>query len=157
MNKFELYNDDNKIYRDKYDQMHKILVENYNKINGKDNSNIDMYNSWVNGILNTKGYNILLCLREDILVGFICFMYLDKGIMLSEIQIKKEYQGKYHILKDMFKELINKIEKDKTIYGTISNKNIKSQEIFTHIGFNKEDGILYSISYNDLIKWINKN
>ena len=64
-------------------EMHNIIVENYNKINNKDNSNDEMYNEWVNMIRTTEDYNILICSDNDKLVGFICYTYLDIGLILS--------------------------------------------------------------------------
>ena len=157
---FELYDFDNKITKKRYDPIHKILVENEDVITGRDNSSIEMYNKWAEMITNTPNYNILVCLIDDEVVGFIAFMYLDIGLMLSEIQIKKEYQGKYKILKNMLREVLEISIKDKFKYkdvlGTISDKNIKSQEVFTHIGFKRKEGILYKISYKNLMKWIEK-
>ena len=134
---YELFDFDNKITKDKYDKMHKILIVNENIITKKDNSSKEMYDKWVNMILNTKDYNILLCYKAEELVGFIAFMYLDIGLMLSEVQVKKEYQGKEQILKNMLKELLKISDKSKYnyIYGTIDNNNIKSIDVFTHIGF----------------------
>ena len=157
---FELYDFDNKITKKRYDPIHKILVENEDVITGRDNSSIEMYNKWAEMITNTPNYNILVCLIDDEVVGFIAFMYLDIGLMLSEIQIKKEYQGKYKILKNMLREVLEISIKDKFKYkdvlGTISDKNIKSQEVFTYIGFKRKEGILYKISYKNLMKWIEK-
>lgn len=136
-------------------EMHNILVENYNKINNKDNSSTEMYNEWVNMIRTTKDYNILICLDNNLLVGFICYTYLDIGLMLSEIQIKKEYQGK-HILKNMIKNvLMNTNNTYSKVYATINNDNTKSKEVFTHIGFKNIKGILYEIDKTNLMKWTN--
>ena len=70
----------------------------------------------------------------------------------------QEYQGKYNILRKMLKYICNTCDKDKSKYvlGTINDNNEKSKQVFTHIGFKKEKGILYKISLNNLIKWINK-
>ena len=150
---FEIYNNDNKITKDKYDIIYKIIVEN-------EKSNDDMYNKWVNMITSTPNYNILITKYDDIVVGFIAFMYLDMGLMLSEVQIKKEYQGKYNILKYSLNEVINISNKDNFkydyIYGTINDKHTKSRDVFTHIGFVKQDGVLYRISHNKLMSWIKK-
>lgn len=82
-------------------------------------------------------------------------MYLDNDLMLSEIQISKYYQDKKY-LKSMLKELINNLDrKVDNIYASINSKNIKSKQVFTHIGFKQHKNILYKISYNDLIRWIN--
>ena len=151
---YKLYNggtiDDNFLY-----EMHSILVEIYNKINNKDNSSTDMFNKWISMIRTTKNYNILLCLDNTKLVGFTCYPYFDMSLMLSEIQIKTEYQGK-HILKSMIKNvLINTNNTYSKVYATINTDNTKSKEVFTHIGFKNIKGILYEIDKSNLIKWTN--
>ena len=150
---YKLYNgetiDDNFLY-----EMHSILVENYNKINNKDNSSTDMFNKWISMIRTTKNYNILLCLDNTKLVGFTCYTYFDMGLMLSEIQIKKEYQGKYNLLKNMLHNvLVNSDNTYSKVYCTINNNNTKSKEVFTHIGFKNIKGVLYEIDKIDLMKW----
>ena len=119
-----------------------------------------MYNKWVEMITNTPNYNILVCKLNNEIVGFIAFMYLDIGLMISEIQIKREYQGKFKILKNMLREVLNISIKDKFdykyVFGTINSVNVRSQAVFTHIGFKKQKGILYRISYKNLLKWIKK-
>ncbi len=152
---YKLYNRKN-IDNTYLNDMHNILVENYNKINNKDNSSNKMYNEWVNMIRTTEDYNILLCLENTSLVGFICYTYLDIGLMLSEIQIKKEYQGKHNILKNMLRNvLVNTNNTYSKVYATINNDNTKSKEVFTHIGFKNIKGILYEIDKTNLMKWTN--
>lgn len=114
-----------------------------------------MRDTWINMVRNTKDYFILLFYKDSELLGFINYMYLDYGLMLSEIQISKYYQDKKY-LKAMLKELINSLDrKVDNIYASINSKNIKSKQVFTHIGFMRDKNILYKISYNDLLKWIN--
>ena len=106
-----------------------------------------------------EGYNTILCYKDNILVGFINYIYQEAGLMISEVQIKKEYQGKYKIFKKLLCEMINNCDKEKSlnIFCTINPKNKKSQEIFTYIGFKNLGGKLYKIDYDKFIKWINKN
>lgn len=152
---YKLYNRKN-IDNTYLNDMHNILVENYNKINNKDNSSNEMYNEWVNMIRTTEDYNILICLDNNLLVGFVCYTYLDIGLMLSEIQIKKEYQGKHNILKNMLRNiLVNTNNTYSKVYATINNDNTKSKEVFTHIGFKNIKGILYEIDKTNLMKWTN--
>lgn len=140
-------------------QIHKIIIQNYNDINHKDNSDDEMYKEWLNVILNTKNYYFLNCYYQNEIIAFIAFMYIDIGLMLSEVQIKKEYQGKYDILRKMLKQVIDKSDKKlySDVYGTISSKNIRSQTVFKHIGFENVKGILYKININDLMNWINRS
>ena len=80
--------------------------------------------------------------------------------MLSEVQIKKEYQSKYNILRNMIREVLNITTIDnfkyEDVFLTISKINTRSQNVFTHIGFELQEGVLYKISKNNLIKWIEK-
>lgn len=139
--------------------MCEILVENYNKINNKNDTVENSYGSWFNMISNTPNYNILLCLKNTELVGFICYMYIDRGLMLSEVQIKEKYQGKYDILRKMLKQVIDRSNKElyNDVYATISSRNIKSQAVFKHIGFENVKGVLYKININNLIQWVIKS
>lgn len=154
-----------KIYKPKdlsnkdLNQIHKIIINNYNEINHKDNSDDEMYKEWLNVILNAKNYYFLNCYYQDEIIAFIAFMYIDIGLLLSEVQIKKEYQGKYDILRKMLKQVIDKSDKRlySDVYGTISSKNLKSQNVFKHIGFENTKGILYKININTLMNWINRS
>ena len=139
--------------------MCKILVENYNMINDTNDSVDNSFPEWLNMIENTQNYNMLLCFKNEELVGFRSYTYIDIGLMLSEVQIKKEYQGKYDILRKMLKQVIDKSDKRlySDVYGTISSKNLKSQNVFKHIGFENTKGILYKININTLITWINRS
>ena len=47
-------------------------------------------------------------------------------------------------------------KRSKKIFGTINRKNIKSINVFTHIGFNNITKNKYEISYDNLLKWIHK-
>lgn len=153
--KSEIYSYENKVSLDKCNQMLDILVSFYNDLNGKENNTKEMRDTWINMVRNTKDYFILLFYKDSELLGFINYMYLDYGLMLSEIQISKYYQDKKY-LKAMLKELINSLDrKVDNIYASINSKNIKSKQVFTHIGFMRDKNILYKISYNDLLKWIN--
>ena len=154
---FELYNYENKMPKDKYNKIYKILINNFYK-NNNEIIKDEKYNNWVNMILNTPNYYILIYSINNNIVGFISCIYIEEGLMLSEVQIKKQYQGKYDILRKMLKYICNICDKDKSKYvlGTINDNNEKSKHVFTYIGFKKEKGILYKISFNNLIKWINK-
>ena len=148
--KYELYSYENKIPINKCHEMLDILVKFYDKFNGKDNGAKEMYEPWINMIRNTKDYYVLLCYENNKLIAFVNYMYQDKGLMLSEIQVREEYQNK-GLLKQLLKKVITK---DDDIYLTIQKDNIRSQEIFKHIGFIKIEDNLYKISYSSIMKWI---
>lgn len=156
--RFELYDSNNKVPPKRYKKMLEIIIPFYNKLLSKNFDNLEDCKPWIKMIRNTKDYYVLVCLKQDEVIGFINFMYQDIGLMLSEIQIKKQYQSKYGILKKMLGELILKSDKLRycNIYMTINPKNKKSKAVFTHVGFKNIENKLYSISYEDLIKWLNK-
>ena len=99
---FELYNYENKMPKDKYNKIYKILINNFYK-NNNEIIKDEKYNNWVNMILNTPNYYILIYSINNNIVGFISYIYIEEGLMLSEVQIKKQYQGKYNILRKMLK------------------------------------------------------
>ena len=93
--KFELKDFINKIPKEKYDIIYKIIIGNFftrnkdllykrNEIDTKES-----YNCWINTITNTDGYNILLYYMNNEIVAFCAYMYVSKGLCLSEVQIQK--------------------------------------------------------------------
>lgn len=157
---FELYDNKNKITKNKYDVIYKFIIDNYlDRFKDKKRDEvdtIDAYNNWVNMILNTQNYNILLYYKNNKIIGFIAFMYIDNYLCLSEVQFDINYKNKGY-LKDMLKEVIDRSDKSKydKIYGNINKNNELSKNVFTHIGFKNPEKNRYEISYNDLLKWIN--
>ena len=163
---YEIYNNlDNKITKNVYNVLYNIIIDNYfsrnkqlllkrNEIDTK-----EAYNNWVNTICNTKGYNILVYYYENKIIGFISYMYNTKGLCLSEVQIKIEYQNKYNVLRSMLKILLReeKVGNSIIICGTINPNNIKSISVFSHIGMVNTEKKWYEISGENLLKWINKN
>ena len=157
---FELYDNENKITKNKYDIIYKFIIDNYlDRFKDKKRDEvdtIDAYNNWVNMILNTQNYNILLYYKNNKIIGFIAFMYIDNYLCLSEVQFDINYKNKGY-LKDMLKEVINRSDKSKydKIYENINKNNELSKNVFTHIGFKNLEKNRKEISYNDLLKWIN--
>lgn len=132
-----------------------ILKENEQKINTQVITN-EMKNEWVNMILNTPDYYIIVCKINDEVVAFLSYCIVDIGLMLSEIQIKEEFQGKLSIFRKIIREFINKIDLNQydKIYATINGKHIKSKEAFTHIGFVNKCGILYEANTKSILEWL---
>lgn len=148
---------DRRINKKYYESIYEILINNENKINGVDIASKEKYDKWVETILIAPNYYIIICKINDEVVGFIAYTYIEMGLMISEIQIKEEYQGKFDILRKLLNEFIKKVDKkyDKAL-ATINSKNIKSQKAFTHIGFVNKKGILYEIPLEKLCDWVNK-
>lgn len=159
---FELYNNKNKITKDKYDVIYRFIISNYfdrckDKLAEKDQIDTkEAYNNWVNTILTTNDYNILLYIENKKIIGFVSFMYTDNYLCLSEVQFDPKYKNKGY-LKTMLKGVINYSDRAKynMIYGTINKNNELSKNVFKHIGFINTEKNRYEISYNNLIKWLN--
>ena len=158
---FELYNYDQKIPKNKYDSIYKIIIDNYfdrNKELVSIREEIDTqeaYNNWVNTILNTKDYNVLLYYIDNKIIGFTAFMYIDNELCLSEVQLNIEYKNKGY-LKNMLREVIKVSDKTRysMIYGNINDNNLLSKQVFAHIGFKNTSKNRYEISKEDLNVWL---
>ena len=159
---FEIYNYINKIPEYRYLKMHEILKDDYINRNGIDKYNKsdfegNSFNKWVSMIRNDKNYNIILYIIDNNIVGFITYMFIEDKLCISEVQIIKEYQGKYGILKKLIKKVLSLIDKDiKEVVLTINDNNTKSKEVFTHIGFSNIKSNWYKIDIDKLLLWINK-
>lgn len=98
-------------------------------------------------------------MRIKKIIRFISFMYDKRGLCLSEVQIKKEYQSANNNLKKMINVVLDNCnkEKSKNVYLTINPRNEKSKNALTHIGFYNAEGKNYKISYNDFEKRVTMN
>lgn len=157
--------EENKIPPETYKEIYKIIIENYatgeklSKDELKKVNTITAYNNWTNMILTTKEYFIAVFYENKKIIGFISFMYDKKGLCLSEVQIKKEYQSANNNLKKMINVVLDNCnkEKSKNVYLTINPRNEKSKNALTHIGFYNAKGKNYKISYNDFEKRVTMN
>lgn len=163
MMKYNVYNGTNPIKEEVYSKIYKIIINNYGireKLNTeelKKKDTVAAYNNWIHTILYTKDYNIVVFYNtSNTIIGFIAFMYTETGLCLSEVQIVPEYQSKNNTLRKMLKIILEICDKkrSKKIFGTINHKNIKSINVFTHIGFNNIKENKYEISYDNLLKWV---
>ena len=154
---FKLYGYSNKTPLKTCNEMLEIIIKFYNQLNNNDNDTEERRSSWVKMIRNTKDYHVLLCYKGKTLVGFINYTYMNKDIMLSEVQIREEYQGK-GVWKALLNEVVNNTKRRKTEYflATISKKNFKSQNVFGHIGFKLGEDNIYRITREDLVNWVTK-
>ena len=145
---FKHYNHNNKINLNYALNMHDILTKNYKKKISKEE-----FNKWFNMITNNKNYNIIICLDNNTLVGFLCYMIIDNDLIISEIQIIPSYQKKYGI----FRKLFNEIQKCKNINKvkcTIKKTNTHSIECFTKMGMINTSGLWYEMNYNNFKDWL---
>ncbi len=161
---FEFYNCNKKIPEYRYLEMNDILLNDYIYRHGIDEYEKkrkilegEGFEHWKSMILNDPDYNIILYIDNNKIIGFICYIFLDEKLLLSEVQIRYECHGKDYLRK-MLKKLIeiNENKYIKTVIGAINTNNKKSQDVFTHIGMVNTDKNLFEISFEDLKKWINK-
>ncbi len=98
--KYKLFDSERRINKNNYEQIYKIIIDNYairEKLNAKQKKEIntkEVYDAWVKMILTTKNYNIIIFYDNDIIIGFIAFMYDERGLCLSEVQIEKTISQK---------------------------------------------------------------
>lgn len=146
--RFVKYGYENKINESDYDQVFDIMSPFYGKSVTKES-----FDKWLENMSNIKDYYFLLCFKENTLVGFINYMYTKEGLMLSEVQVRREYQNK-GILILMLNYMIRNCDIDKFdyVFGTINKMNLRSQSVFKHLGFKLVKDNLYKISKDDLIK-----
>lgn len=146
--KFVKYGYKNKINESDYNQVFDIMSSFYGKSVTKES-----FDKWLENMSNIKDYYFLLRYKENILVGFINYMYTKEGLMLSEVQVRREYQNK-GILILMLNYMISNCDIDKFdyVFGTINKSNLRSQSVFKHLGFKLVKDNLYKISKDDLIK-----
>lgn len=161
---FEIYNAEKKINEKRYIEMHNILKKDFINRHGlekyKKYSNSfegEGFKRWVTMLQNTENYHIVLYVLDDEIAGFVCFLYMDNKLCLSEVQIKESFQGK-GILKKLLRKTLEISNKDRynKICATIDNDNYKSQNVFKHIGMKNTQGKWYEITYDEFMKWINK-
>ena len=154
---FELYSNVNKIPKEKYDVIYKMIVDNYSEWNPDVIDDADSYNTWVNTILNTEDYYILIYYLDNVIVGFACFMYFDNYLCLSEVGFSKEYKNKGY-LRSLLSKVYELSDKSRfnLVYGNVNKKNILSQNVVKHIGFVNTHRNVYEISKDSFEKWLVK-
>lgn len=127
--RFVKYDYKNKINESDYNQVFDIMSSFYGKSVTKES-----FDKWLENMSNIKDYYFLLCYKENTLVGFINYMYTKEGLMLSEVQVRREYQNK-GILILMLNYMMSNCD-----------------SLFKHLGFKLVKDNLYKISKDDLIK-----
>ena len=135
--------------------MNVYLLQHSHLIDDED----DTYDTKIIGIYSSEEIAMNVIKKYKKIIGFISFMYDKKGLCLSEVQIKKEYQSANNNLKKMINVVLDNCnkEKSKNVYLTINPRNEKSKNALTHIGFYNAEGKNYKISYNDFEKRVTMN
>ena len=146
----EFYNGGSLIPDDTFEKMFSILRDNYKFLYEiKD----DDYNVWKYDIKLNNKINTYILKDDNEISGYLQFVINDNDICISEVQVKEEYKGDKKTFNKLMKEFINlsEVEPDTIIYLHINPNNIKSKEVFTHIGFVNTSGNRYEIKGNILI------
>jgi|GEM_PF-1369546 len=160
---FEYYNSINKIPEYRYKKMAEILNAFSIELHGqewfeqrRETFENEGYQNWINMITNNPNYHIIIYLKDNNIIGFICYEYTDnKRVCICEVQIIKEYRYK-GLVKVLLNEMLKQIDKSKcnTFFGGINPNNEHSISTFTHIGMELKDKF-YEISYDKLNNYIN--
>ena len=162
---FEIYNVNNKIPEKRYLEMNDILQKDYINRRGIDEFEKrreefegDGFEHWKSMILNDPSYNIILYIVDDKIAGFVCYIPIDSKLLLSEVQIIKEFQGKNNTLRKILKRLIEEVKNKnfEIVSGSIAKDNDKSRGVFSHIGMVNTRKNWFEMSFSDLEKWVHK-
>mgnify|MGYP000866731866 CR=1 FL=1 len=139
-----------------------ILAANMSEIAPTGNSYEDDYKSWYCALkegLKKEQRQIILIYSENELVGFFQY-YLDDGnLVMEEIQIRSDWQGK-GIFRALYGFLISNLPSGiRNVEAYANKKNIRSQRILKRLGLNidgeNKNGNSYHFSgkYDDLLRW----
>lgn len=153
---FKYFTPENRIDDETSNNIFEILIKNESKITGINFIKEECFDTWKDMILSTKDYYIIVSILNNEIVGFLAYSYTGIGLMLSEIQIKENYQGKCNVLLSLLKEFISKIDSTNysEVLACIDSKHTKSKQVFTHIGFENIEVRLHKISISNFKKWI---
>ena len=112
-----IYSDSFKIDDAISKQMYAIIANNMSDIVASDST----YNIWLNNCIKNSSIKTIICFIDNIVIGYLQYTYNNKDIVLSEIQILKEYQGT-GVFKRLLKEFVSKINISSDSIITISNR-----------------------------------
>lgn len=137
------------------DDMYKIISSNMKDISDFPINN-NTYSTWVNNCLKDKDIKTIVIYSESILIGYLQYKLEIDYVLLSEVQVDKEHQGK-EPFKVLIAEFTNRsnINASTKVICHINPKNIKSRSVFEHLGFKEVRPREYIISGSKLIEWIN--
>ncbi len=145
-----------------------ILHSNMSLIAPTNNFYNDDYEIWSSHIIpamQKEQRQIVFMFVDDTIVGYFqYYINLDNdSLMMEEIQIKKELQGK-GLFSEFYKWLIKQLPRDVLYVEAYANKNnYKSQAILKHLGLvqsgeNKNgNSFYYKGKYVDLLSKYSKN
>jgi len=150
----------------KFDNLSKnifcILAANMSKIAPTGNSYKDDYRSWFCGLkreLEREQRKVILIYSDNELIGFFQYNIDNNNLIMEEIQIRPDWQGK-GIFRALYGFLISNLPPEiQNVEAYANKKNIKSQEILRHLGLNidgeNKNGRSYHLSgkYDELLKW----
>jgi len=142
-----------------------ILAHNMTAIAPTGNSYEEDYIGWNTAVsegLQKEARSIVLIYFGDDLIGFFQYYANPEGVlMMEEIQISPDYQGKgYGIFRELYRFLFSILPADiKSVEAYANKNNQKSQDILHHldlqiIGENKNgNSFHYRGDFDNLKKW----
>lgn len=142
-----------------------ILWSNMLTIAPTGNSYEDDFNSWFQAVergLLQKPRKIILINHAE-LIGFFQYYTNENRLMMEEIQIQPDWQGK-KVFRDLYGFLLEALPREIQIVEAYANKrNVKSQAILRRLGLDiagenrKGDSYLFRGRYSDLVKWYERH
>jgi len=155
---------------DKYaNDLFSILFENMNQIAPTGNSYKEDYQFWFQymkeELAKMNQYLIVVCQAElSEIVGYFQYSVHGNILLMEEIQIKKEYQGKYNIFKRIYAFVFDNLKENIDYVEAYANKkNAKSIGILGKLGLStvgeNKRGTSYHFrgTYADLLNWYRGN
>lgn len=141
-----------------------ILADNMEKIAPTGNMRDEDYKFWYEGVydgLKRHERQIILVKDTDSIIGFFQYYIKTDTLMMEEIQLKSEYQGK-NIFRSLYGFLLSNISNDlNSVEAYASITNHKSIGILERLGLSKigtnRNGRSFHFkgSYSDLEGWFN--
>lgn len=149
-----------------FDRLSKLLFSflaaNMSEIAPTGNTYEEDFDSWFAAVkegLEKEQRKIILILSGDELIGFFQYYTGDRLLMMEEIQIRSDWQGK-EIFRNLYGFLISNLPPAiRNVEAYANKKNIKSQRILSHLGLKIDgentNGNSYHFcgKYDDLLKW----
>lgn len=146
-------------------KMYEILINNLFKtypeylVEKNKHDNKDNYNNLFNSIKTAEQYNVICFEEADLLIGYLSYSMINAELWISEIQIREEYHGK-GVLRKLIGKFVSmpEFKNYRCVKIHINRRNVHSQEVFGHIGFEKiGESTIYKIDTDNLINWNQKN
>lgn len=163
MAKFEFLNKN--VFHQYANQIFAILADNMSAIAPTGNGRDEDFRLWYQAVregIKQENRNIILIHENETnhLIGFFQYYTTSDTLMMEEIQICNEYQGKDHIFRDLYSYVLQNISNDLLYVEAYADKrNQKSIGILGKLGLTvigeNENGNIFHFkgSFDDLMAW----